>query len=86
MLSGDATWSAGVIEAVGWNGGSTHRQMLRHHQPWYVLAQLDTMSVLALAIAALCYVGVVVLRLLWSWIRLAIKSSKQPLNKSKKLL
>lgn len=71
---------------MGWNGGSTHRQMLRHHQPWYVLAQLDTMSFLALVIAASGYVGVMVLRLLVSWISPAIKSSKQPLSKSKKLL
>ena len=60
-------------------------QMLRHRQPWYVLAQLDTMSFLAVAIAAVGYVGVLVLRFFWSWIRSAFKRHKQPISKSQKL-
>ena len=68
---------AGVIETVGWTGGSKHRQMLQHSQPWYVQMQLDTVCFLAGTIVAFWCCMAWVLSWLWSRIKSMFGNKRQ---------
>ena len=75
---------AGVIETVGWTGGSIHRLMLQHSQPWYVQMQLDTMSFLAGVVVA--FAGCVTWVLCWLWFKIkpAVSNKRQQIKPGKK--
>ena len=76
--------AAGVAESVGWTGGSKHKQMLQHRQPWYVQLQLDTTAFLLLLLGGAVYAMTWVGRRGWNYLSSLLPSSAQSSGTDKK--